>query len=193
MCGRCGCVGSPTRRCTRGTAIEGALEAGVLIACADAPRYGYEIASWLTSEGLAVGPISPGRLYETLGRLSRAGALTSISEPSTRGPARRRYTLTAEGRERLHAWITSLTHSGAVLARLLTHANRLEEDPAFVGPPSSTARPQGGGEPMPCNCNCQGNGHRRGDVAHREQPSSSRSIEERLSTIEELLASLTLR
>lgn len=181
------------RRCARGTAIEGALEAAVLIACADAPRYGYEIASWLTTEGLAIGPISPGRLYETLARLARAGALASTTEPSTRGPDRRRYTLTAKGRERLRAWTDSLARSGTVLARLLARSVRLEEDPAITEPSSSTTGSTRGGEPMPCNCNCQGRGHHRGDLAQHEQSSPPRSIEERLRTIEELLASLTLK
>jgi len=193
MCGRCGCVEAPGRRCARGTAIEGALEVAVLIACADAPRYGYEIASWLTAEGLAIGPISPGRLYETLARLSRAGALASTTEPSTRGPDRRRYSITARGRERLRAWTDSLVRSGTVLARLLARGVRLEEDPVFTEPSSSTNGSTRGGEPMPCNCNCQGRGPRHGDVAHHEQSSQPRSIEERLRTIEELLASLTLR
>jgi len=193
MCGRCGCVGSGSRAHPRGTAIEGALEAGVLIACADAPRYGYEISSWLAREGLAVGPISPGRLYESLTRLAREGALVPHFEPSTRGPARRRYTLTDQGRERLRSWVSSLTYSAAVLARLLAKATPLlDAAPSQVDQSASSTRVKGG-EPMPCNCNCQGPGPRRGDVDRHEEAPPTRSIEERLQTIEALLDSLIRR
>jgi len=169
----------------------------VLIACAEAPRYGYEIAAWLTAEGLVTGAVSPGRLYETLGALDRVGAVVATSEPSDKGPGRRRYHLTETGHQRLRAWTISLERSGAVLARLLARATALEattNETPVTDPPD--IHQHQGGETMPCQCNC-GSQH----AAHSQTPDatpvaptvSARSVEERLATIESLLENLTAR
>jgi len=169
----------------------------VLVACAEAPRYGYEIATWLTAEGLVTGEVSPGRLYETLGALDRVGALVATSEPSDKGPSRRRYHLTAAGVDRLRAWTVSLQRSGVVLARLLARATALQitgDEMSFTDQPD--IHQHQGGETMPCQCNC-GSRH----AAHTETPDATpvaptvpaRSVEERLGTIESLLESLSTR
>jgi PadR family transcriptional regulator PadR len=197
MCRRCGCLGVREGRSLRAAPIQGALEAAVLVACAEAPRYGYEIASWLVAEGLVAGPVSPGRLYETLGALDRAGAVVATSEPSDKGPSRRRYHLTETGRQRLHAWTVSLERSGLILARLLARATVFEAT-RYETPVADQADidQDEGGETMPCQCNC-GSQH----AAHAETTDAApvaptvpaRSVEERLGAIESLLESLSAR
>ncbi len=168
----------------------------MLVACAEAPRYGYEIAAWLTSEGLVSAPVSPGRLYETLGGLARTGALVAVAEKSDRGPARRRYHLTATGRERLAAWTTSLERTSATLARLLSRMA------AFNGtvPDHSNHDHTEGGETMPCQCHCGGPETRSTESAttatepaNTAQPAPARSVEERLDHVEALLERLVAR
>ncbi len=169
----------------------------MLVACAEAPRYGYEIAAWLAAEGLVTGTVSPGRLYETLAALDRAGAVAATSEPSDKGPSRRRYHLTETGKQRLHAWVVSLERSGVVLARLLARATAFEanSDETPVAEPAGIDQHEGG-EIMPCQCNC-GSRH----AAHAETPDAApaapavpaRSVEERLDTIESLLETLATR
>jgi len=169
----------------------------VLVACAEAPRYGYEIAAWLAAEGLVTGTVSPGRLYETLGALARAGAVVATFEPSDKGPGRRRYHLTEAGQQRLRAWMVSLERSGVVLARLLARATAFEatSDQTPVADQDDIDQHEGG-ETMPCQCNCGG-----GHAAHAETPDATpaapavpaRSVEERLGAIESLLKTLAAR
>jgi DNA-binding PadR family transcriptional regulator len=169
----------------------------VLVACAETPRYGYEIAAWLTAERLVTGPVSPGRLYETLGALARHEAITAVDEPGDKGPARRRYHLTETGRARLKAWAASLDRSGAVLGRLLARMAALDG-----AVPDPTGRQAGhdivkGGEPMPCQCHCGGPADRSTEArpapASAPEPAPARSVEERLDTIESLLKTLSTR
>jgi PadR family transcriptional regulator PadR len=196
MCRSCGCLGKNEARLRRAAPIQGALEAAVLIACAEMPRYGYEIAAWLTSEGLVTGAVSPGRLYETLAELSRVGALVATSEPSEKGPSRRRYRLTESGKARLRAWTTSLERSGVVIARLLSRATILlaDVDDSIIANQSDQ---QEGGERMSCKCNCGGRHAGRGESSEAKGSKGSkgpaRSVEDRLSVIETLLETLSNR
>lgn len=116
----------------------------MLLACAQAPRYGYELGAWLETEGLSAGPVSPGRLYETLAALARAQALAVTDEPGARGPARRRYQLTEDGRLRLRRWVESLQGSAELLGRLLARA-AAEADRPGPGPQGDPASGGGSG------------------------------------------------
>ncbi len=203
MCRRCGCLQASKDATPRGAPVQGILEAAVLVACAEAPRYGYEIATWLTTEGLVSAPVSPGRLYETLGTLSRAGALVGVDEESDKGPSRRRYHLTETGRERLAAWAASLERTGETLARLLSRMTALNgavHDPVDHDPVDHDPDPTEGGETMPCQCHCGGPGARNAESpttatepASAPQSAPARSVEERLEHVETLLERLVTR
>lgn len=75
-----------------------------ILARADAPLYGYQIAKQLerADPGLAGGKQSA--IYPVLRNMSAAGLLESWVEPSVAGPPRRYYRITAEGRDTLQAW-----------------------------------------------------------------------------------------
>jgi PadR family transcriptional regulator, regulatory protein PadR len=74
-----------------------------LLARAEGPLYGYQIAKELDSFGEGL-PVKQGTLYPVLRSLETAGLLTSEVEPSVSGPPRRYYSATADGREALELW-----------------------------------------------------------------------------------------
>ena len=74
-----------------------------LLARADQPLYGYQIAKELDSYAGGL-PVKQGTLYPVLRSLETAGLLHSEVEPSVSGPPRRYYSATQEGREALALW-----------------------------------------------------------------------------------------
>jgi PadR family transcriptional regulator PadR len=74
-----------------------------VVAAADAPMYGYQIAKRLESlDGVLSGKQSA--LYPVLRNLEGSGLLESFVEPSMSGPPRRYYRITAAGRSALGDW-----------------------------------------------------------------------------------------
>jgi len=81
-----------------------------LLAHADKPLYGYQIAKEL--EGFGEGlPVKQGTLYPVLRSLEAGGLLSSEVEPSVAGPPRRYYQVTAEGRKAVGLWQGSWTRT----------------------------------------------------------------------------------
>ena len=81
-----------------------------LLARADKPVYGYQIAKEL--EGFDGGlPVKQGTLYPVLRSLEAGGLLTSEVEPSVAGPPRRYYSVTDAGRQALALWQQSWTRT----------------------------------------------------------------------------------
>jgi PadR family transcriptional regulator PadR len=79
----------------------GSLELCVLAILARGRRYGYDLVQALTHlEGLV---LKEGTIYPLLNRLQGEGLVNSEWQPSPDGPARRYYTLTPVGEERLRA------------------------------------------------------------------------------------------
>ncbi|HSM11073.1 MAG TPA: PadR family transcriptional regulator [Lysobacter sp.] len=78
-----------------------------VLAAADEPMYGYQIAKQLerTGEGVLSGKQSA--LYPVLRNLGGAGLLDSHVEPSVSGPPRRYYRITETGREVLREWVAA--------------------------------------------------------------------------------------
>lgn len=75
---------------------KGLLDVCILRALADKERYGFELVKALADvPGLG---LSEGTLYPLLSRLRVQGLVNTRLEESTEGPARKYYTLTAEGR-----------------------------------------------------------------------------------------------
>ncbi len=75
-----------------------------VMAAADEPMYGYQIAKRLEHIGEGVLAGKQSTLYPVLRNLGAAGLLDSFVEPSDAGPPRRYYRITALGRETLQAW-----------------------------------------------------------------------------------------
>ena len=75
-----------------------------VVAAADAPMYGYQIAKRLEQVGDGVLAGKQSALYPVLRNLEGAGLLESFVEPSMSGPPRRYYRATAAGRAALTDW-----------------------------------------------------------------------------------------
>ncbi|WP_380163925.1 PadR family transcriptional regulator [Jannaschia sp. R86511] len=81
--------------------LRGVLELCVLRVMAAGPTYGYAIAADLAAAGF--GDIKGGTLYPLLARLEK-NALVSVEwRTGEGGPGRKYFTLTAAGRDQLHA------------------------------------------------------------------------------------------
>jgi len=68
------------------------------------PLYGYQIAKHLEKQGEDLPMVKQGSLYPVLRSLEKGGLLESEVEPSTSGPPRRYYRITAAGRSVLSQW-----------------------------------------------------------------------------------------
>ena len=79
-----------------------------LLAHADRPLYGYQIAKELEDYGEGL-PVKQGTLYPVLRSLEAGRLLTSEVEPSVAGPPRRYYQVTDEGRQAVGLWQGSWT------------------------------------------------------------------------------------
>ncbi|HEX6686607.1 MAG TPA: PadR family transcriptional regulator [Candidatus Limnocylindrales bacterium] len=81
----------------------------VLALLAKGPSHGYELRQRLSA---AMGPLgsafNAGQIYVTLGRLERAGLVTSSEVGQAFRPDRRVYELTASGHERVAAWVAAV-------------------------------------------------------------------------------------
>lgn len=85
--------------------LKGTLE-GTILALLDAhPAYGYEITNWLREHGFS--DIAEGTVYAILVRIEQRSLVSVERVPSEKGPPRKVYTLTSEGRTRLRTfWAT---------------------------------------------------------------------------------------
>lgn len=110
MCGRRGCISRRAHAShdVKAAVIEGSLEPAVLLLLQEADGYGYELAGALQERGFVGGRVLPARVYETLRRLEQANAMRAYDEGSPDGPARRRYRITASGRQHLASWVKAL-------------------------------------------------------------------------------------
>lgn len=75
------------------------------VARSDEPIHGYEIARQLAQESPEGLTFKHGTLYPMLRSMEAEGLLRSTLVPSTEGPARKCFTLTADGRRVLSAWV----------------------------------------------------------------------------------------
>jgi PadR family transcriptional regulator, regulatory protein PadR len=83
----------------RASWLKGVLDLLVLASLTGGESYGYEIAKALAKAGL--GQIKGGSLYPVLNRLEEAGLVAAEYRVAERGPGRRYYNLTDEGRATL--------------------------------------------------------------------------------------------
>lgn len=96
--------------------LRGVLDVCLLAVLEDRAVYGYELSQRLGDLGL---PVAPGSVYPLLARLERQGVVATETRPSERGPARKYYALTAQGRRVLSdgraEWASITSAVGAVL------------------------------------------------------------------------------
>ncbi|MCX4748065.1 PadR family transcriptional regulator [Kitasatospora sp. NBC_01287] len=83
----------------RSSWLKGVLDLLVLACLTEGESYGYEISKALAGAGL--GEIKGGTLYPVLNRLEEAGLAVGEFRAAERGPGRRYYQLTDQGRQEL--------------------------------------------------------------------------------------------
>lgn len=96
--------------------LRGVLDLSVLATLAEREGHGYAIASRLEAAGLP--GVKGGTLYPLLARLHGSGHVTARWVPGERGPGRKYYALTQDGRallrEQGRAW-TAFAHTTSKL------------------------------------------------------------------------------
>lgn len=93
--------------------VRALLPTAILASLDGASLHGYAIAQALGARGFGVP--RGGSLYPALAKLEEAGAIEATWTPGASGPARRQYTLTAAGRDRLARERAQLTDLAAAL------------------------------------------------------------------------------
>ncbi|MHB2023164.1 MAG: PadR family transcriptional regulator [Mycobacteriales bacterium] len=98
------------------------LRPHLLLALAERPSHGYELLAELSRTGMD--RVDPGGMYRALRAMEAEALVASSWEPSTEGPARRVYTITAAGRQWLDSWADSVRDLRVALDAIL---DRLDE------------------------------------------------------------------
>ncbi|MFP3990480.1 PadR family transcriptional regulator [Streptomyces sp. E11-3] len=109
---------APPAKDRRASWLKGVLDLLVLASLTDGESYGYEIAKTLAGAGL--GQIKGGTLYPVLNRLEEAGLVAAEFRATEKGPGRRYYSLTEQGRQTLGEqgglWLAFDTSVRSILA-----------------------------------------------------------------------------
>jgi poly-beta-hydroxybutyrate-responsive repressor len=105
----------------------------LLLLLAEAPAHGYELIERLRPFGFDLS--DPASVYKTLRVLENDGHVTSEWELSARGPARRVYSITADGHEMLQAWTHTLTRNREILGMFLARVTGV-----LAGPPNAEGK-----------------------------------------------------
>ena len=108
----------------------------LLLLLAEAPGHGYELVDRLRRFGFDVN--DPASVYKSLRQMEQDGLVTSRWEVSNRGPARRVYSLSSDGRDLLEAWAHTLERNREILGRFVERYGELDAGPRE---PCSAGRP----------------------------------------------------
>lgn len=96
----------------------------LLLLLAESPAHGYELIDRLRPFGFEIN--DPAAIYKSLRQMEEEGIVTSSWETSPRGPARRVYCLTSDGRDQLASWALTLTKNRQILGAYLARYSAVE-------------------------------------------------------------------
>lgn len=96
----------------------------LLLLLAESSAHGYELIERLRPFGFEVN--DPATVYKSLRQMEAEGLVTSTWELSSRGPARRVYALSSDGRDLLEAWAMTLELNRTILGRFLDRYAQLD-------------------------------------------------------------------
>lgn len=86
--------------------------------------HGYQLAASLQEHALTDAEIEGAAMYRTLRRLEQHGYVKSTWDLQSRGPARRVYSLTRDGRKHLEEWAQVLDNLSKSMANFVTKIQR---------------------------------------------------------------------
>ncbi len=91
------------------------------------PMHGYQLLEVFQDQRQLgrVWKLSTSQLYSVLKRLERCGDVHGAEQPSEIGPPRVAYTLTAQGRDRLHRWLDEPSPSPSIRSVRVEFLSRL--------------------------------------------------------------------
>jgi len=98
----------------------------LLLLLAEASAHGYELIERLRPFGFEIN--DPATVYKTLRQMQSDALVTSSWELSSRGPARRVYELTSDGRDLLESWAMTLDLNRTILGRFLDRYGQLDPE-----------------------------------------------------------------
>ena len=81
------------------------VQPSLLMALKAGPSYGYQLIQSIGDYGFLQGDAPPGMIYRHLRQMDEDGLVTSNWDAEGDGPAKRVYSVTAEGLEVLDAWV----------------------------------------------------------------------------------------
>ena len=90
--------------------------------------YGYELIQTIQRYGFIEGSAPPGMIYRHLRQLEEDGLVVSRWETEGAGPAKRIYTLTADGRDMLSLWIEHMQDQAGRLERFVARYRQAVAD-----------------------------------------------------------------
>jgi DNA-binding PadR family transcriptional regulator len=114
-------------------------EPALLALLADRPTHGYELLERLPAL-LGEHRVDIGNVYRALRALEDEGLVASEWSADLPGPAKRTYTLTAEGRRALDAWLDALTRLRDELTEFLERSRKGGDDVREASPQAQVAR-----------------------------------------------------
>jgi PadR family transcriptional regulator PadR len=91
------------------------IQPSILMGLLHRPTYGYELIQTMQRFGFVEGSAPPGMIYRHLRQLEEDGLVASEWHTEGGGPAKRIYTLTADGHEVLALWIDHMAEQAHLL------------------------------------------------------------------------------
>jgi PadR family transcriptional regulator, regulatory protein PadR len=104
------------------------LQPSILMGLFQRPTYGYELIQTIQRFGFVEGAAAPGMIYRHLRQLEEDGLVASRWHTAGPGPARRIYTLTADGREVLALWIAHMESQAGLLENFVAEYRQAAAD-----------------------------------------------------------------
>jgi PadR family transcriptional regulator PadR len=114
--------------CPPGGRVRGFVQPWLLLLLLQKPAHGYELMDRLAQDDESP-DVDPGLLYRTLRQLEEDGLVRSTWDTEGPGAARRRYEVTPEGVEYLHAWAASVRQTHRRLERFLAEYETYFQSP----------------------------------------------------------------
>ena len=85
------------------------IQPSLLMALRDGNSYGYQLIQTIGEYGFMRGEVPPGMIYRHLRQMDEEGLVESKWDSEGDGPAKRVYTITADGLEVLDSWVIHMS------------------------------------------------------------------------------------
>ena len=103
------------------------IQPSILMALKSGPSYGYEFIQSISKFGFIEGQAPPGMIYRHLRDLEENGLVASEWKTGETGPAKRMYSLTAEGEAVLEIWIDHMKQQAKKLTDFIEMYHNLKQ------------------------------------------------------------------